>query len=537
MLCGMFKSWRRMSEFGKYQFFQVFLHLLAAVTAGLHMLSIVAVAGTPDHRCRVPWLENTTSLSWDSEELMSAIPTEADGSLSSCLILNPSTNTSTTCNEWVYNTTYYTHTRTVEWSMVCDRRWMGALVQSAYMFGVFFGAVVCGALGDKYGRKTVFCWSALFQLLISVGIAFVNNYTLYLVALFFYGIVGSAGAFVTGFVLSMELVGPSKRTICGLLFTVLFTSGIMLVPFWASLIPDAFILQLVVGAHSLLIIGHWWLMDESPRWLWSQGRISESVNIVAKGVRLNDGPKFDRAHYISIGRVKADSEEQSAAGLTDLFKTPRLRSRTLNVAFNWFANSITYYGLALGSSKMEGNPFANMFIMGVVEIPAYILVALFLDKAGRRSMNSTFMIIGGAACLLTAVIPQDMTTVMTTTVFFGKFCISGSFSIIFNYSAEIFPTVVRNTGIGFGSMSARLGGMLAPIVSLLDGFDKRIPIVVFASFALVSGFFALFLPETLHQPMPQTIEDGENFGIGDTVFANGCLPRRKEKEYIQAKPI
>lgn len=33
--------------------------------------------------------------------------------------------------------------------MVCDNRWMAAVAQSAYMFGVFTGAVVLGSLADK----------------------------------------------------------------------------------------------------------------------------------------------------------------------------------------------------------------------------------------------------------------------------------------------------------------------------------------------------------------------------------------------------
>lgn len=61
---------------------------------------------------------------------------------------------------------------------------------------------------------------------------------------------------------------------------------------------------------------------------------------------------------------------------------------------------------------------------------------------------------------------------MTAVTFFGKFCISGSFAIICNYSAELFPTVIRNTGIGFGSMCARLGAMLTPIISLLVSIIK-----------------------------------------------------------------
>lgn len=59
------------------------------------------------------------------------------------------------------------------------------------------------------------------------------------------------------------------------------------------------------------------------------------------------------------------------------------------------------------------------------------------------------------------------TGVTLAIVFLGKFCISGSFAIIYNYSAEMFPTVVRNTALGVGSMCARLSAALTPLITLL----------------------------------------------------------------------
>lgn len=56
----------------------------------------------------------------------------------------------------------------------------------------------------------------------------------------------------------MEMIGPSKRTVCGITFQGVFAIGIMVVSFWASLIKDYRLLQVVYGAHSLLLIGHWW---------------------------------------------------------------------------------------------------------------------------------------------------------------------------------------------------------------------------------------------------------------------------------------
>ena len=46
----------------------------------------------------------------------------------------------------------------------------------------------------------------------------------------------------------------------------------------------------------------------------------------------------------------------------------------------------------------------------------------------------------------------------------GKFCVTSSFGIIYVYSAEIYPTVVRNVGVGSSSMVGRIGSILAPFV-------------------------------------------------------------------------
>ena len=53
----------------------------------------------------------------------------------------------------------------------------------------------------------------------------------------------------------------------------------------------------------------------------------------------------------------------------------------------------------------------------------------------------------------------------------GKFCVTGTFGIIYVYSAEVFPTVVRSSGVGTASVFARLGGAVAPYVGSLG--DKN----------------------------------------------------------------
>ena len=49
----------------------------------------------------------------------------------------------------------------------------------------------------------------------------------------------------------------------------------------------------------------------------------------------------------------------------------------------------------------------------------------------------------------------------------GKCGIAGAFALIWLYSSELFPTVMRNSATGAASVCARLGGIVAPYIAQL----------------------------------------------------------------------
>ena len=80
---------------------------------------------------------------------------------------------------------------------------------------------------------------------------------------------------------------------------------------------------------------------------------------------------------------------------------------------------------------------------------------------------------------------------------------------MFTYSAELFPTVVRNAGMGISSLCARLGGMVTPFIVLSGEHYVTLPMSVFACAALIAGIAGLTLRETQGKSMPETFEDVE----------------------------
>lgn len=100
------------------------------------MLSLVTVGAIPEHRCFIPGVDTDEEAAlWNSTKIWSAIPTDADGGLSSCYMF--SGNNTVACEKYVYDKTYYHSTRATEWDFVCDKRWMIAIAQVCMEFIVF----------------------------------------------------------------------------------------------------------------------------------------------------------------------------------------------------------------------------------------------------------------------------------------------------------------------------------------------------------------------------------------------------------------
>ena len=90
---------------------------------------------------------------------------------------------------------------------------------------------------------------------------------------------------------------------------------------------------------------------------------------------------------------------------------------------------------------------------------------------------------------------------------FGKFGSAACFAIVFVYTAEMFPTVVRNQAVGTCSLVARIGGITSLLLDLTKVYWLPAPVFIMGVVATSAGFLAIFFPETLGEELPETMDD------------------------------
>ena len=72
-------------------------------------------------------------------------------------------------------------------------------------------------------------------------------------------------------------------------------------------------------------------------------------------------------------------------------------------------NSLVYYGLSLNTSNLGVNHYVAFAVAGGVELPAYFISVVVVEKIGRRLSLMACLLVGGIACLCTTFIRESTT--------------------------------------------------------------------------------------------------------------------------------
>uniref|UniRef100_UPI00358F6C19 steroid transmembrane transporter SLC22A24-like isoform X4 n=1 Tax=Myxine glutinosa TaxID=7769 RepID=UPI00358F6C19 len=345
---------------GKFQVLHVCFLSLFLLDIPCHFVGHVFLAATPQHRCRIPWLENASlearqDSPWNlSKEnlLRIAIPWEQD-SLSRCsryvrpqwqLLLNDSADvpddveTEGCVDGWEYDTSEFSSTIVTEWDLVCRNRPLKQMTQSVFMGGVLVGALIFGGLADKYGRRNMILICDFLAAITGICTSFAPNIALFSITRFLTGLFLN-GSYINGYALGLEWLDTSHRVLFNKCMAYSYTSGQFILVGLAYAFHRWRHLYFVISFPLLVIFCLAWFHPESARWLIHQGRYDDALKCLRRVAKINGKSLPEDFHKEALLlKLGKENEEVQIKTFTfiDLFRTRRLMKNTLIMMFLWF---------------------------------------------------------------------------------------------------------------------------------------------------------------------------------------------------------
>ncbi|KAF7645340.1 hypothetical protein LDENG_00206300 [Lucifuga dentata] len=510
---------------GPFQISIIVLLSTSRMVLPCHFLLNNFIAATPPHRCNVSTLLDDAGLLRNvtqEQKLAARLPAGEDGSWKSCemfaepqfhFLSNDSSGShgshppTVPCQSgWIYDNSTVTSTLVSEWDLVCGRRSLSKATSSIFFFGVMFAF---GYISDKFGRKTSLLASYVMAIVFGFSSAFADSFSMFAALRFLTGF-GLSGISITSIVLSIEWVNTRHRTFIGVVGSLFWSVGNMLLACLAWLVTDWRMLMVTVTAPLGFAVVSWWWISESARWLLANGKVERAQSYLDKCAQANKRPKLSsKVKLQMLSDVETEKQNKNYSYL-HLVKTPKIRRLMLLTGILWFGVASTYYGISLNISGFGFNIYLTHFIYAAIEVPAKILIYFFLNMIGRRKCQTGTLLLTGICIAINIFLPKGLWHLRTLVAILGKGLSEASFTTAFLHTPELFPTVIRQNALGYTSFMSRLGVSVAPLILLLEDVWTLLPQIVICCVAVWAGLLALLLPETLNVRLPEVIDDVEH---------------------------
>ncbi|XP_019903740.1 solute carrier family 22 member 5 isoform X2 [Esox lucius] len=480
-----------LGQWGPFQLTVFFLLGVSIIPNGFSAFSVIFLGDSPTHHCFIPDAKNLSEV-WRK----AIIPIEVENGReenSKCsryrldvvrnlsalgyipgLDINLTQVDQERCVDgWTYSDDIYQSTIVTEFDLVCSESWKQPFTSSLYFLGVLCGSFFSGQLSDWFGRKPVLFGTMVVQTLFTFVQVFTQSWEMFSVLFFIVGL-GQISNYIAAFVLGSEILTGSLRVLYVSLGVCLFFAfGYMMLPVLAFFLRDWRSLLLAMSVPGLVYIPLWWFIPESPRWLLSQGRVEEAEVILREAARKNRVTAPEVIFEESESEEKPKPEERHSP--LDLLRPCSICKTTLIISLVWFTLSMGYFCISLNTSRLHGDPYINCFISAAIEVPAYISSWLLLRYLPRRLSTSASMLLGGAALYFIQLVPPSVPSLSIALEMMGKFGLATGTGLVFAYTAELYPTVIRNTALGFCAMISRVGSIIAPYIFTFETFGRPLP--------------------------------------------------------------
>ncbi|XP_058162167.1 solute carrier family 22 member 6 [Dasypus novemcinctus] len=308
----------------------------------------------------------------------------------------------------------------------------------------------------------------------------------------------------------MEWMPIHTRACVGTLTGYTYSLGQFLLAGAAYAVPHWRHLRLLVSVPFFAFFIYSWFFVESARWYSTCGRPDLTLRALQRVASING--KREEGSKLSMEVLQANLQKELTTGqgrtsALELLRCPTLRRLFLCLSMLWFATSFAYYGLVMDLQNFGVSIYLIQVIFGAVDLPAKFVGFLVINFLGRRPAQMASLLLAGICILANGVVPKDYSIVRTALAVLGKGCLTASFNCIFLYTGELYPTMIRQTGLGMGSTMARVGSIVSPLVSMTAELYSALPLFIFGAVPVAASAATALLPETLNQPLPDTVQD------------------------------
>ena len=338
-----------------------------------------------------------------------------------------------------------------------------SFVASGFL-GMFFGTIFFGMGSDRFGRRPAFITLLLVYSAFTLLGAFAPSATWLIVLRFFAGVgIGAEIVIIDTYV--TELVPSYAR---GRYVAITQVAGFTAVPNVAILsrllVPTHFLIAgwrwvMVLGASGAVLT--WWFrrrLPESPRWLESRGRISEAESIMAS-LEAQSSKQPTPIPPLSSTEIAIISSRPTGS-FRELWHPPYLQ-RTVMLLLFQLLQTIGFYGfgnwaptflMKNGISLLHSLEYT--MLIALVSPLGPLLAAWTSDKLERKwtivvlsLLVAFFGLAFGYSHAPAAVVSCGILLTLCNYWFSAAF---------HAFQAELFPTRIRATAVGFTYSWSRL---------------------------------------------------------------------------------
>ncbi|RYF87047.1 MAG: MFS transporter [Chitinophagaceae bacterium] len=393
--------------------------------------------------------------------------------------------------------------------------WWEGFLTGSLALGCILGCLIAGHLADRYGRKPGLLTAALIFAVSSLGMAFSNSLTVFIIMRFAAGIgVGMASMLSPMYIAEVSPAAVRGRNVAinqltivlGILITNLVNYQL------ADKGEDAWRWMFGLGAipSLLFLLGVVWL-PESPRWLFKAKQTEKAQRILQK----IGGASFASDTMENIKRSQhSEAKPTYAAVFAKAVRPAVLVGITLavfqqfcgiNVVFNYTSTIFESVGANLDRQLFE------TVSIGVVNL-IFTLVAMWqVDKLGRRPLMLFGSLVLSLVYIILALLLKSGASAGLVSVFVLLAIASYAMSlapVTWVLISEIFPNQIRGlaTSVAVVSLWAAYFVLVFTFPVLAEKLGTYGPFWMYAAICLL-GFF--FIKIKVRETKGKTLEELE----------------------------